>query len=627
MKCCQKVRGLYWLLMFISAPVWLCAQTANDSVFNALKHEVDTAKKGDKIRAYLKIASYVRSKEPLAAIPYIDSIIKIAEATNDSLAFSVAYNSLAQTMHYLGDYEKAIEYSNKAILLDQQMKNNNGLQNNLSNSGVYYEALGQDSMAMVQYNEAYRLFNEHGGDSLSLANLLNNMANILVNKGEKNRDTASTMKAIAMFKKVYRIDKKYSGSYWMSKSLNNLGNAFNDVGIITAQNRFRDSALYYLKKSAYYKFKVDDKIGLVSTLGNIGLCFAGKKQLDSARYYKEQSMQFAQETKAPDGLAYAHQGLMEQYELEGNYKKALYHAQRMSTLHDSLVNLQNGEKIATMQARYDNLRKEEENQLLLAQKAKTDLRLEKSRSRQTLLAAAIILLLLVVAFIIIYLRQRQARLLQIEKSKQQKLRFKAIIEGEEKERVRIAQELHDSLGQMVTAAKLNLSAMKNPDDEKSNKLKQNATSIMDALVGEIRNISHNLMPADLIKLGLVTAIDSLVTKINEARLLRIEFDYNKNMPRMEQSVEIALYRVVQEVLNNMIKHAQAKLILVQLYNDGGKVHLKISDDGTGFDTTTIEKSSGIGWKNIFSRLSLIDGKIDIDSKLGQGTTIHIDVAA
>lgn len=596
-----------------------------DSVLQVLQHQIDTSSGGDKIQGYLNIADFVRRSHPAQAIGYMDSILSFAKEKQDTQAFAVAYANLGNTYHFLADHEMAIEYANKAALLFQQLGKHTGLIDQLIGSGVYYKEMEQDSMAMVKYQEALAIFIKHPEDSSRLASLLSNMAVVYQELGEETMDTALVWKAIGDYKKVLAIDRRHGGPYWTSKTLNNLGNSFNSLGMMTKEPYLFDSALYYFRWSIRLKKKVNDQNGLSLTYGNVGLTLNLLGRQDSAVFYRRLSLEIAQITEIPQAIINGYEGLMRQMASDHSYEQAYKFSQKFIRLKDSMLTLEMAEKIATMQGRYDIERKEFDNQRLTIENTEKELELVENERQRYLLFGGLGLLLLIIIFGYLYLRQRQKTQLQIEASKQQKLRFKAIIEAEEKERVRVAQELHDGLGQMLTAAKLNLEGVEEVADPEDQQLVENAISIIDGLITEVRHISHNMMPAGLIELGLINAVRTLAEKVNESKLLSVQFKYNEDSPRFEQSIEIALYRVVQEVLNNMIKHAQAKKIYIELQYINNKVNLLMSDDGKGFDTDTISQSKGIGWKNIFSRLSLIDGKINIDSAPGKGTTVNIDV--
>ena len=221
-------------------------------------------------------------------------------------------------------------------------------------------------------------------------------------------------------------------------------------------------------------------------------------------------------------------------------------------------------------------------------------------------------------------KHRQKAKLEKQLADQKNLRFKAIIEAEEKERIRIAKDLHDGIGQLLSTARVNVAALEGEVDKEDEIVVKNSLNVIDESIKEIRSISHNLMPIALVEYGLIKAIETLVLRINEANTIIVQFKHEGIENRIEQNTEISLYRIIQEVINNMLKHSKGEKINIELRKKEEKILLKIQDNGQGFDINKIEKSSGIGWKNIYSRLLMINGNIDIKSSPELGTIINID---
>ncbi|HTL82578.1 MAG TPA: triple tyrosine motif-containing protein [Bacteroidia bacterium] len=236
--------------------------------------------------------------------------------------------------------------------------------------------------------------------------------------------------------------------------------------------------------------------------------------------------------------------------------------------------------------------------------------------------AIILLFLLVVSVRYYFSRQLRSRTRELELK--QSARMNAIIETEEKERKRIAGELHDGLGQLLSTARLNVAGLEESPDERDRVLLKNSIQLLDQACEEVRTISHNMMPGALIRLGLISAVNELINKINDTEKLKIEYDTDLE-DRLPETMEIALYRIVQEVLNNMVRHAEAKNIVVKMKRSSNELLINISDDGKSFDVSKIAESKGLGWKNIHSRVELLGGTIRVESESGKGTSIFISI--
>lgn len=223
--------------------------------------------------------------------------------------------------------------------------------------------------------------------------------------------------------------------------------------------------------------------------------------------------------------------------------------------------------------------------------------------------------------------QQQAQM-DNEMALQKEMRAKAIIEAEEKERRRIAQDLHDGIGQILSAAKLNLSSFESTvtlTEEVQKEALKNTLSLIDDSVKEVRSVSHNMMPNTLIKLGLASAIKEFITKIGNVPNLKIDLEIVGLDQRLEENTETTLYRAIQEIVTNIIKHSKANKIGIQLIRHDKELSVLIEDNGVGFDTSRINEFEGIGLKNIISRVEFVNGTVNFDSTPGKGTTVVIDI--
>ncbi len=213
---------------------------------------------------------------------------------------------------------------------------------------------------------------------------------------------------------------------------------------------------------------------------------------------------------------------------------------------------------------------------------------------------------------------------------QQKLQLEAIVRTEESERKRIATDLHDGIGQLLSSVKINLGiAMEKAERSDYNTttlLLNKSTDSINQITKELRNISYNLLPPSLEQFGLASAIEEEVNKLKSKPDLFIHFDNSTTGARFEQKIELILFRVFQEMLNNALKHAEAREITIQLIEHGNTLVLMFEDNGRGFnkDVGLLKKNSS-GLKNLYSRINLIQGTINIDSTPASGTTITIEI--
>ncbi|MFV0365506.1 MAG: sensor histidine kinase [Mangrovibacterium sp.] len=219
--------------------------------------------------------------------------------------------------------------------------------------------------------------------------------------------------------------------------------------------------------------------------------------------------------------------------------------------------------------------------------------------------------------------------MEAQRRHNEKLLLNATIQAEEKERKRFAKEVHDGLGPLLSTIKMSVSALSYLDiDEKSRHIVENTNDVIDEAIKSIKEISNNLSPHVLENFGLVRAVQNFVNKLNALQMINITFRSNLGNRRFERSVEVVLYRVICELINNTIKHAKAKNIEIDLSIEAGKTLVIVyNDDGIGMDAQELEKQyqGGMGISNIFSRITSLKGTVDLKSKPTKGLNVNIKV--
>jgi signal transduction histidine kinase len=215
---------------------------------------------------------------------------------------------------------------------------------------------------------------------------------------------------------------------------------------------------------------------------------------------------------------------------------------------------------------------------------------------------------------------------------EQKIRTSAIIEAQENERRRISRELHDGLGQLLSAAKLNfgmIDLLQGNDKEKSNDLIKQIDGIISKAIVEARRISHDLRPTTLDDFGLVPSLRILSQEFSKLTNIKIKFQVSQLTERINSKAEIAIYRIVQESFNNILKYAKATSVTLDLFRKENRVYVIVKDNGIGFDMEEISQNrqsgGGLGLINMRERAELVGGKLNINSALGKGTEVIVEI--
>lgn len=207
--------------------------------------------------------------------------------------------------------------------------------------------------------------------------------------------------------------------------------------------------------------------------------------------------------------------------------------------------------------------------------------------------------------------------------------IRTIVDTQEQERKRFAKDLHDSMGQQLSAIKFYLSTLNSfsevQENRRFNDILSKSVSVLDNVITELRNVCFNLMPRTLENFGLVYAITELCRKIEFEKILEFDFVVSENFPELEKTLEIALFRIIQEFINNSIKHGKATKIIMELKSEDNNIHIYLRDNGKGFDFNNVDYMQGMGLKNIKSRVQSYNGEITIESTLGTGTKFKITI--
>ena len=222
---------------------------------------------------------------------------------------------------------------------------------------------------------------------------------------------------------------------------------------------------------------------------------------------------------------------------------------------------------------------------------------------------------------------QQQRISELETEKQLEA-AEAVVKGEEQERTRLAKDLHDGLGGMLSGIKYSFNTMKGnlvmtPENHQAF---ERSMDMLDSSIREMRRVAHNMMPEALVRFGLDTALNDFCNDINQSGALKINYQsIGLEGVAIDQTVAITLYRIVQELINNTMKHAEATSAIVQITKSNGQLSVTVEDDGKGFDTNMLKTNKGIGWINIQNRVEFLKGKLDIRSAIGEGTSVQIEL--
>lgn len=321
--------------------------------------------------------------------------------------------------------------------------------------------------------------------------------------------------------------------------------------------------------------------------------------------------------------------LVHAYEALRDYPNAYRTAMNYIELHDSIYRAESEERIQSLNAKYETAEKERELQ------AKRIEVIQRTNQRNSLIAIAVGLLFLggVTVFgqrrrilLAQQLNRQQAEIAEQKirqlQQEQKYLAFKSMVAGEEAERSRLAKELHDGLGSMLSNLKLTFSSQVKAADEP---VYQEAITIVDRASTELRRIAQNMMPESLTRFGLISALEDLAGEVQQYSGLETNFQHFDVEEPLPNSIMLPIYRIVQELLNNTIKHAQANEVIIQLIQRDAMLFLTVEDNGVGIQWNKAVHKGGFGLKNIQSRVTYLNGKLNVESSAKAGTSFNIEI--
>lgn len=329
--------------------------------------------------------------------------------------------------------------------------------------------------------------------------------------------------------------------------------------------------------------------------------------------------------------------LSKTYAAMNNMAQAHKWLYQYAELSDSVFHSRLKTDINELEIKYQNAENQQQILSLKASNDKAALTIQNNRLLSWFLGSVCVLLLIIAVFAILYYRNNKKLSLQKELNyrqqlkeieQQQQIQFsQAMLQGEEQERRRVARDLHDGLGGMLAGVKINLSGLTthSPAPPQYTELHK-VIHQLDNSVIELRRIARNLMPEALLKFGLETALKDLCESLMSDNL-HIDFQAFGIDPRIPQQTQVTIYRIVQELLANAIRHANATNIVLQCSQNKDSFFITAEDNGKGFDVTSIDNIKGMGLNNIKNRVDYLQGKMDITSAVREGTTINIELNA
>jgi two-component system, NarL family, sensor kinase len=561
------------------------------------------------------------------------------------------YINITGFYNEVGKYDTSLLLNYESVALAQKFNNKKLLANCLANLGNSYNNLHQLDSASLYFYKAESIL-EGIDDKLGLFILYGNICALYANLGENVKAINFALKAVALRKKGVGTTSDYI------YILTNLGGTYCNLNKNDSVTYYATEAIKLAKLESNYPIILANLQNLIYAKINEGQyeklptlvteMETLKPVMQNERFFAKinfnKALSLHYNGKSNEAKLFA----LKAFEISkvnnlsiiaetvsvllikiesklGNY----FEADKYSAIRDSIYASQLNEEIASgvksTEEKYLSLKKDNEIFKLNTSNK------QKSTLNKVFIGSTIGLGLLGFLGYRNFRAKRklqQAKITELEKNKQL-LTIDAMLQGQEEERSRIAKDLHDGLGGMLSGTKLSFMNMKENliMDAPNISAFENSILQLDNTIAELRKVAHNLMPEALVKFGLKNAVLDYCNALQLSSKTKIVYEQMGEDRALGNTADLYIYRIIQELVNNSIKHANANTILVQLTKTPQKVLVTVEDDGKGFDKNLLSTSKGIGLQSVQQRIDYLKGSLQIDTKPNEGTSFHIELQA
>ncbi|WP_158639516.1 tetratricopeptide repeat-containing sensor histidine kinase [Arachidicoccus ginsenosidivorans] len=657
------------VISILMLPVLLLSmQTKGQATIDSLNGVLAATKTdSDRVKAYLALgdAAEQQNNDLVGAKKYYALAGQLSRQSKYTIGTIEYLFDYSDALVQQGDYDSSLSMNQEAEALAIKIKDSQRLVRahfniGVSNSGLcnfseairyfllaadYYERTGQKAKVGMCDNELMILFRqtqnytkaiEYGQNAISIYRKYrteDKVAIPLVNLAVVYQSMQQPKKAEPLLKEALTIDKKHHKEYGELNDLINLVDLQNHLNLKAETKPYSDRILLLGRK-------MQDNESICDGYLNLALYYMFRNQLVKARLYADSAISLAGTTSISELKQSCYVVMSHIAYAAHRYKEAMEYDEKTDLTQQAIVNTNINSKVLELQTKYETTKKTAKIKQLQAQETLQQLSIDRKRN-YLLVMTLVIMALLVIGFLYYRNYKRKQKLLITEKKLQQQqissleqekvlMATEAVMQGQEEERSRLAKDLHDGLGGILSGAKYSLNTLKEnmvitPDNAAAF---ERTVEILDKSIFELRRVAHNMMPESLVGQKLRDALRDFCTLITASGALTIEYhDVGMEHVEIESTKKVTIYRIIQELVNNIIKHASAKKAIVQLICKQQVLSITVEDDGVGFDPGSLSAAGGIGYKNIFNRIDYLKAKMDIDSnpKASKGTSVYIEM--
>lgn len=567
---------------------------------------------------------YIRIEQLDKGFSFLNDAMKCAAAHGQPDEIAKVYGALGMLHFLLGDHPKAISYSLEAIKgyeASERQEIRDLAIFELIQTGKVMEEQQQLGKALGYYRKAL-----DKAEDREIRYLINVPTLHIAHLYRKQHDYEN---AIRMYHKTLELDKMEGITEMTIESLSGMG-------LIAVQKKQFPRAISFFRSARNYAISRNMLISADQYTFRLGNAYLEANQVDSAAHYFVEALQRASFQNDLVTRADAVKGLAQVAARTGDFRKAFELQQKAASLTDSIYGREKIRTVNNLEILHATAQKEME--IAGLREANLNQQRQVGRQHRLLLTAGIIAPAFCLILWLLYRFAHQKKIIA-EKEKtiveerikflegqQQLLSLQAMINGQEMERSRMARDLHDSLGGLFSTLKMYLGSLRHEMEPlRTNETFTRSYALVDTAAEEIRRIAHNMIPEVLMKLGLIQAVRDLCAGISAGGSVQVKMQaYGMERPALSKNTEIMVYRIVQELLSNIIKHSRASEAIVQFNLEGSRLMITVEDYGIGFDPDMAALKRNAGLDTVRSRVNYLSGSMTVESTPDIGTTVMID---
>jgi two-component system NarL family sensor kinase len=542
---------------------------------------------------------------------YNEILLGIAKKKKDTFNIGVSLFNIGEAYKFMSDYEKGLQYTLEGVNM-LQGKGYTNIESNL------YGGLQGTYLMLKQYDKAI----EYGVKAIEAGRKLpdrNSLVSSLTNQANCYTEVGKYSEARKLYMEAIDISREIN-----NKSIEAMD--YEGLADIALKENQVDLIKQYAERSLLLHSETQNSYGIMAAKQALAIYHLSKNSFDSARRHALEALKIAKDENFLEGKAEVLSTLSAIAFSSHDYANAFGYGHESKKASENIFTEAVAQKDAQMRIRYETEKKDSQLKLQLA-----IIRQKNTLNYILIGSAAAILIISLLSYRNYRNKQRlqQQRIIELETEKQLTA-TEAVLKGEEQERTRLAKDLHDGLGGMLSGIKYSFQTMKGnlimtPENQQAF---ERSMDMLDSSIKEMRRVAHNMMPEALVEFGLDTALKDFCNDINQSGALQVTYQsIGLENVAIEQTTAITIYRIVQELINNTMKHAAAKSAIVQVTRTGESISITVEDDGKGFDPVILKGKRGIGWSNIQSRVEYLKGKLDVQSEPGKGTSVLIELKA